>query len=361
MAMAGFLNNILGSIAKPQTVTTAQAVGVDIGATSIKVVELESKNNAVTLTTYGELQLGPYLNQPLGQQVSLDAKKEQTALIDIFRESSVKADSGVFAVPLSSSFVTVMKLPVIKEEADIAARVPVEARKYIPVPINEVTLDWAVIGTNEAGTEQDVLLAAIQNDVLNRLQTLMKSTNMNNQPTEIECFSILRSVEQADDTRAAIIDLGGGSLKFYVSNGGMLESIHRIRVGGAVATQHIAEELSCTFAEAELHKRSVDESSDIGQQVIRSHKQTYRRALIEVRQVLEQYEKNNTKVDTVILSGGGAAFTGMQKYVGEMLGREVEINRPFNKVSTPAFMEDVVTEIGPSFAVALGAALRVFE
>ena len=107
-----------------------RVVGIDIGSSSIKVVEIQERDGALSLTTYGELQLGPYANQDIGQSVVLEAKQEQQALVDVIRESTVKADKAVFAMPLSSSFVTMIDFEAdIKE--DISSRVRVEATKIL--------------------------------------------------------------------------------------------------------------------------------------------------------------------------------------------------------------------------------------
>src|SRR3989338_5254914 len=131
-----------------------RVMGIDIGSSSIKVVEVQERDGVLTLTTYGELQLGPYADTEIGQSVTLDTKKEQQALVDVIRESAVKASSAVFAMPLASSFVTTIHFTADQEE-DISSRVRVEARKYIPVPIGEVTLDWAEIESEVEADKKD--------------------------------------------------------------------------------------------------------------------------------------------------------------------------------------------------------------
>ncbi len=106
-------------------------VGVDIGSSSIKVVQVEQKRGTLTLSTYGELQLGPYADKALGQAVVLQPNDEQAALVDVIRESGVVAKDAVFAMPLSSSFVTNVSIDAAAD-ADLAAMVRVEARKVIP-------------------------------------------------------------------------------------------------------------------------------------------------------------------------------------------------------------------------------------
>lgn len=342
--------------------TAKRVIGVDIGKTSIKVVELENRDGVISLTTYGEIQTAPYANAPIGESTSLTAQQEKEAVVDLLRESAVQAKRAVYAVPLTSSFVTIMSLQTLEDVDDISAQVQVEARKYIPVPIKDVTLDWAEITPEKKADDiKKVLLAAIQNSTLDRLQNLMSSTSMPKQPTEIECFSLIRSVAGVSDTTSAVLDIGGNSSKLYVTRGGLLEQIHRMYVGGATATKNISEALSIPFEDAELEKRSFNKNHT-NKKISAVHNETFTRSLKEFKEVLDAYEEEHeTAVTKVVLSGGTALFFGLKEYVAEYLGRDVVLARPFARVAYPAFMEDVAEDIGPSFAVALGAALRQYD
>jgi type IV pilus assembly protein PilM len=340
-----------------------KVVGVDIGSSSIKVVELQERDKVLTLTTYGEIQLGPYANKEIGESVILEVKKEQQALVDVIRESAVKAKNAVFSMPLSSSFVTAINFNA-KPEEDLSSRVRVEARKYIPVPIAEVSLDWAEIESSnlEESGQRSILVAAIQNEALNRFQILMQFAGLSNPPTEIECFSSLRCVYNKDDQDVALIDIGAVSTKLYIARNGVLQRIHRLRAGGVVATKRIASTLDLNFEEAEILKRSISRQDSKFSDVKKAYNSCFDRALQEFRQVIKEYEeKLDTKIETVYLAGGGSLFPTARILVEDTLRKEVVTVNPFNKVAYPAFMEDLIKEIGPSFHVALGGALRLFE
>ena len=361
------LLDLLSSLsAKPVMATNNRVVGVDIGASSIKVVELQNRDNVITLTTYGELELGPYDEEkPVGQSVNLAAPIERQALVDILRESAVKAKQAVFAMPLSSSFVTVMTLSAPVDE-DISPRVRVEARKYIPVPIAEVTLDWAEVEhgtTTEGDTEtRDVLLAAIQNEALKRFTTLMQTVEFANPPIEVECFSAIRSLYSDDDPDIAIIDVGAVSTKLYIVRGGLLQRMYRVRAGGTVYTEKLASALKCSFEEAEVLKRSLSVEHPQFQEALKVHQIAYDKVLKEFEQVIADYESRiGVTVPAIQLIGGGSLFPNFAAYVSQHLNRPAVLATPFNKVAYPAFMEDTMSVIGPSFTVALGAALRTFE
>ena len=361
------LSNIFSSLkktAQEQSTAKDKVVGIDIGSSSIKIVELQNRDNVLTLTTYGELELGPYADEnPAGQAVVLPANIERQALVDILRESASKAKQAVFAMPLSSSFVTVMSMQASAEE-DISPRVRVEARKYIPIPIGEVTLDWAEVATNtqEEGTTRDVLLAAIQNDSLARFNGLMDTVELRSTPIEIECFSVIRSVCSAEETDCVIIDVGATTTKLYIVRDGLLQRMYRVRAGGSIFTEKIAKELSISFAEAEIKKRTITNNDAQFPVFQKLNQLTYDRVFREFKQVIAEYEqKLHLELENVYIVGGGSLFVGFNNFAGMTLEKNVQVALPFNKVAYPAFMEDTMNIIGSTFAVALGAAIRSFE
>ena len=348
-------------------------VGIDIGSSAIKVVELQEKKGIVTLTTYGELQLGPYAKKEIGESVILNSSQEQEALVDVIRESAVSAKHAVFAMPLSSSFVTNVTIET-EPNVDLSALVRVEARKVIPASLSEVTLDWAEVESsneeeekkdkkNTTGKEQrNVLIAAIQNVALDRFKALMQFAGIEQPPTEIECFSTIRSLYTAKDVDMAIIDIGATSSKLYLSKNGLLMRLHRIRAGGAIATGRIASVLNVEFEAAEVKKQNADRSEPDFSDMKRAHDGSYDRAFKEFNQVLREYESSNAiSIPAVYISGGGAMFPGTDSLLQEALARPVVRAHPFAKVAYPAFMQDTIREIGPSFSVALGAAISAFE
>ncbi len=352
------------------TSTPTGVVGIDIGSSSIKVVELQERKGVLTLTTYGELQLGPYAGKQIGESVTLTPQQEQEALVDILRESAVAVEKAVFAMPLSSSFVTNVSLDA-GPSADLAALVRVEARKVIPASLSEVTLDWAEVEalptsktseSSDGRERREVLIAAIQNSALERFKTLMQFASLEHPPTEIECFSTIRSLHSVKAHNVAIIDIGAISTKLYIARNGLLMRIHRIRAGGAVATNRIASVLNIGFEEAEIKKQNATRTDAAFADIKRAHDSSYDRAFREFAQVLREYEeKHSLTIDAVYLSGGGALFPSTDVVLGSILGRTVLRAELFLKVAYPAFMQDIIMEIGPLFTPALGAALRFFD
>ena len=295
--------------------------------------------------------------------MKIEQKKLTEALVDVIRESSVSASNGVLTIPLSSSFVTVIPVQTVGDE-DVEAKLRVEARKYIPAPLNDVKLDWAIL--NQYGDERsqvyEVLLAAIQNEAFDRYQEVLQSLKMVSQPTEIEVFSTIRSVYRTNDPAIAIIDLGAETSKLYVVEEGSLQRIHRVYDGGATCTKRIADLLEIPFAEAENKKRNYHQNDEHARDIYRAYTSSIERSIQEFKRIIDEYEaRQGEQIGRIVLTGGAASFPGAAAYIGDLLAREVTHAEPFDRVAYPAFMEDTLTSIGVSFATALGAALRTFE
>lgn len=360
--MAFGLKGLFRNIKQAQVTTPTRVVGIDFGTSSVKVVELEQRETLLALKTYGELQLGPYVDQPLGSTVTLPLQQRIEALVDVMREAKVSGESGVLALPLASSFVTVISLQA-KADEDLGPRVKVEARKHVPVPLAEVSLDWTELPPlgKAVENEREILIAAVQNESYADMNALLQAVKLDSQPTEVEMFSVLRAAAKADTPSMAIIDLGAQTSKLYVAHEGMVRKLHRVFAGGAQVTAQLAETLNMSFEDAENLKRNYQADGEHAADIQKAMSVTFERALLEFRRVLMQYETRIGKpLDTVLLTGGSAAFFDLPRIASYQLDRTVTVVNAFNKVAYPAFMEDTLTEIAPTFSVALGAALRPF-
>ena len=374
--MAFSFGNLFKSIGKSES---GSVLGIDIGASSAKIVQMRSSKGAAVLETYGEIALAPYASQPIGKAVKLTPEKVAEALIDVMREANVTSRSGGLSIPFSSSLVNVIDLPNVAQD-QLKRMIPIEARKYIPLPINEVTLDWFVIPHEEGEQSafdrvekktvmqakgQEVLLVAIHNDVLQNYQTIASTAGLNIQFYEIEIFSAVRSSVGHGLAPMLVVDLGAATTKVYVVERGVVRLSHLISAGGQHMTENLGRSLGWEFDKAERVKRehgliasnaySPDENDKIKTALL----STLSRVFSEVNRVLLSYgQRYNKNVSHVVLMGGGASLPGLSEIAKESLSTEVEIANPFARTESPAFLQNVLKEIGPGFAVALGVALR---
>lgn len=380
--MAGFsFQNMLGSLtgALSSAGKSKSVLGVDIGSSSVKIVQLRAQKGSAILETYGEIALGPYAGVAVGKATKLPIDKTATALTDLMKEANVTAQSCGVSIPFASSLISILDLPKVDED-QLKRMIPIEARKYIPVPVSEVLLDWYVIPSQEKDLDafdrieketvmqqrgQEVLLAAIHNETLRAYQSIMQASGLAVSFFEIEIFSVIRSSLAHGTTPIAIVDMGASTTKIYVVEQGVVRLTHLLNLGAQQMTESLSRALEWPFEKAERMKREVglnDSATYAREENDRMHEtmmSNLGRIFTEVNRVLVSYGKRyNKNVSHVVFTGGGAALPGLTRAAQEALHAEVETAHPFGKVEAPAFLEEVLRQIGPGFAVAVGSALR---
>ena len=350
---------------KPQK----SVLGVDIGTSSIKVVQLRRDRGKVILETYGAIALGPYADIEIGRATALPAEKIAEALKDVIREANVTTTDAGIAIPYSSSLISILRLPASVEK-QLAQVVPIEARKYIPVPINEVMLDWFVVGgggkSAEPSDKIEVLLVAIHNDTLAKFRTISSDAGLVTGFFEIEVFSAVRAALDHGIAPVAVVDMGAATTKFYVVERGLIHESHIINHGSQDLTLAASRALNISVAEAEERKRKFGltgggSTTDPGgwAELQKSLELSLSPLLSDISRTVAAYEaRMNQSLSALILTGGGATLKGMQAFAQGKIQTEIRLADPFGKTEAPAFLEEILKEAGPEFCVAVGLALR---
>ena len=352
-------------------------MGIDIGSSSIKAVQIRKENGKAVLETYGELATGPYKEAQVGQAAILTPDKLVEALSDLFRAANITTKNVAIAIPLRASLLTVIELPKV-DQAKINEMVPLEARKYVPVPMSEVALDWFVIPKKEASLGDtpgsfeepnygrkpldvvEVLVVAIHNNIISQYQSVISKMGLNAKPYEIETFSSIRSVFGRDMGAMAVIDMGASSTRVSVVDYGITRVSHTINKGSQDITSALAQSLGIEFVKAEEIKRRLGTVGSInGGEMGTIVTPSLDYILFEARRIILSYEKKYSRsISRVVLIGGGALLKGFTEIATKSLDAEVVLGNPFAKLETPAFLEPVLRDAGPSFSVAIGVALR---
>jgi type IV pilus assembly protein PilM len=345
--------------------TSKSVLGVDIGTSSIKVVQLKRERGRVLLETYGAIALGPYAGVEIGRATSLPAEKIGEALKDVIREANVTTNDVAISIPYSSSLISIVKLPKAVEK-QLAQVVPIEARKYIPVPINEVMLDWFVVsGGSHSGIDSDkieVLLVAIHNDTISKFKNIAGESGVDAAFFEIEVFSAVRASLEHGLAPVAVVDMGAATTKFYVVERGLIRESHIINRGAQDLTLAASRGLNITVAQAEERKRKVgimqNPPPDLAS-AVQSFELTLAPLVSEVARTISGYEqRTNQTLSGLVLTGGGATLKGLYEYMQPKIPTEIRLSDPFSKTQAPAFLERILKDAGPEFSVAVGLALR---
>ncbi len=359
-------------------------LGIDIGSSSIKIVQLRKKGGKAVLETYGELSLGPYAGTEIGRATSLPNDKITEALRDLMKEANVTTKSAGLSISTGSSLLSFIRMPDL-DQKQLAVMIPIEARKYIPVPITEVALDWWIMPKEETSFSDfekppapvssgapdnipheksvDILLVVIHNDVLNRLNTISAGVGLEASFYEIEIFSSVRSVADQNLESVMIFDMGAGSTKLYVIERGVLRASHTVNRGSQEITLALSHSLGLSVGDAEHIKRTTGISAEQQDKNIREVIVLNLDYIFsETARVMGAYErKYNKNISKIILTGGGSLLKGLLETARARFQTEVVLGDPFSKTTAPAFLEPVLRTAGPEFAVAIGIALRKLQ
>lgn len=370
--MSNFLQNFLKS-------PNDSVLGIDVGSSSVKVVQLRKKKGRAVLETYGELALGPYAGFSVGQSTNLPAEKIAEAIKDVIREANVTSVVCGVSIPFKSSLVSLIELPPA-EDKQLQEMIPIEARKYIPVPISEVTMDWWVVPNDYEGeldfvdgTDEDnnklrdrkvqVLVVAIHNDVLSTYNKIVQDSQLNASFFEIEMFSSTRALLSGEKTPVMIFDMGASSTKIYILEKGVIKYSHIINKGSQEITVSISKGMNVSFDRAEHIKRNLGNTAPAEEKMVYEIiSLTLDFIFSEANTVTINYQRKfNKTISKVILTGGGVAMKGVYELAKANFQTEVVMGDPFAKVESPAFLEDVLKATGLEFSTALGLALRKLQ
>lgn len=369
---------------RPQSV-----VAIDLGISSVKLVQLRKEKGKAVLETYGELACGPYNNLSVGQATNLSVEKTVELLKDLFKEANVTTSTAIFSIPLRSSLIVSVEVPE-QAQNNLAEVIPIEARKYVPVPISEVMLDWWVIPGSSAdrdnraeqavseeapsgnetasttslrGRKIEVLIASIHKDTIRQYQEIAQQLKLDINSFEIETFSSLRSVIPNDLAATAILDIGAGTSKVAIVDYGIVRLSHTIDKGSQDITVAISKSLNIPFLKAEEIKRKLGLVGDIEKgDLVEMVSPIVEYIFAEANKVMLKYQKDHQRsIDKIVLIGGGALLKGILETAKAVVGVPLVVGLPFDKVEAPAFLNNVLKEAGPEFAVAIGLALRKLE
>ncbi len=348
-------------------------MGIDIGSSSIKVVQLKKEKERAILQTYGELSISGYAdNGEVGKAFVVVDTKLSDALKDVLREAQITVKKAVVSIPLKNSFLTTMEMPLLSDQ-EMKEAIPYEARKYVPIPLSEAMIDWWIMppmsmdsAASSIGSPKrdfvSVFLAAVPKEVVEKYESILKKVGLEISGFEIEVFSFARSAIKRDLGSVLLIDLGASSMRLIIADGGSVRATHNVERGSQELSIALAQSLGINFDRAELLKRE----SGIVHRPETEGVVSVLEPLVDFfasegeRFLLDWKRKGGRPISRVVLGGGGALLKGIVDVMIKRYGVEAEIADPFSKVVYPAFLEPSLMDIGATFTNAIGLALRDF-
>ena len=339
-------------------------LGVDIGTSSLRIVEISGWGDRRTLKNYGEIRVRSLYDEPFRSfeknALLLSTNDISRAVKAIIEETHIREKKVIFAISDFSSFFTNFQLPSMKQ-SELADAVRFEARRQVPLPLSEVVLDWQLL-EKRSGKNQPykVLLIAVPKEVINQYEDIARFSGLQLVALEAEVFGGIRAGLQDDQDPVVLLDIGSQTTTVSVVYKGILWTSRSIDTGGNSFTQRIARGLSIDYKDAEEEKIAK------GIHVVAGNVQILLPIvdilLEEIRKAIESfrpYAKHEIK--KIVMGGGAGSLLGLREYIEKQTEKKTEIIAPFRHILYPPILESAVKDMGPSFAVAMGMALRGFE
>ena len=343
-------------------------VGLDIGDSSIKVVELKEQGKG---QGYQLVRLGW---EPLSSEAIVDGQIMDSQLVTetiqrLFQRCKIKTSTPV-ATALCGHHVIVKRISLpVMSDAELAESIHWEAEQYIPFDIDDVNLDYQILeGSSLSGEgNMDVLLAAAKRDKINDYIGVVNQAGLNPQAVDIASFAMQNAFEANYEFESgqvvALVDIGSAVSSISVLHGGSSVYWRDINIGGNQYTDAIQKELNLSAEQAEQLKRGEEIDGIPYERVQPTLSAVTDDIGTEIQKTLDffkQISATDQALDRLYLTGGTAQIVHMKESLAERLGTQVELFNPFRKIP-PASKEasaELINEMMPTASVAVGLALR---
>lgn len=340
-------------------------LGIDIGTTSIKIVELKIRKERVELSNYGILEKYGHLeriNDAL-QTMSFKLLEESTSLLlkELLSKTKIKTRDSYIALPSFTGFAVLVEFPIMTDK-ELSQAIKYQAGQYIPMTLQEMTLDWQV----EKRTEDRiyVLLIAIPTDIIQRYAKTAELSRLNLKGLELENISLAHLFSKKENAPFVLVDIGGRASSISVIDDGTLMMSRNLDTAGGDITQVIATALGINPFRAEEIKKTyglyIESKGELNiVSLVVPLLDVIKR---EIEKVINNYYlKTKKKAEKVILTGGGANLKGLDEYYSKQLLMPVILGNPFNLglISYNPKLAPILAEIGTNLATACAVALKL--
>jgi len=339
-------------------------LGVDINASSIKIVELKKNGNKVALVTYG---FSEHFNEGVPKESApLDIKKSADLIKSICQKAHATSSMALASLPTFSVFSSIININNSVNKKDIEAAINWEAKKVIPLPLQDIVIDWQMVDEASAVSSggHKVLLTGAPKTLIQNYVAIFKNAQLSLSSLETEIFALIRSLLGNDRSSVMIVQLGSTTTNIFVVDKSIPVINRSISVGGINITQAVAEHLNMTLSQAEQFKYDLmyngqgDEAEKLPTMIVEAFSQIVN----EVKYILEVFgNKDNRRIEKIILTGGGALLPGLTNYLAEEFNLNVIVGDPWFRVAYPFELKPILDKIGPRLAVAIGLAMREFD
>lgn len=330
-------------------------IGIDIGSTSIKFLELTGNNDVYRIDKFAVIPL----SEGLVVDKIIEKPDEVGAVLKRILQSQKPATKNIaFSLPMSSTNVSRVLFDESRDDQQIADEILSNLTKYTELPLSEVRVDYQ-IQISEAGKKEVEVLFA-KNDAVDSRDDIFKNLNLVPVIATIETVAIENAFKylspDATNQSIALFDIGHLTTSMYVMRKGKINTSRELDIGGSHFTQAIQNFYSVSTEDAESYKERGHDDENYKSVIIEPFFQSIGD---EFLQALNLYESNNSdSISRIIISGGTSNTDGLIEFLNSYLSREVEIADPFRNVQISPSIDAYSLRLNAStLLVAFGLAL----
>ncbi|MFA5133766.1 MAG: type IV pilus assembly protein PilM [Patescibacteria group bacterium] len=328
-------------------------LGVDIGASSVKIVEIANDNGRARLVTYGYTEH----QADISDEDVFSPEKRGKELADLCKEAGVSTKRAITGLPMSSVFSTIFTFPEGSEK-QLEEMIRSKAQKLSPIPTEDLVLDWKKMS---ASPEEKIIkfsVTAASKKMINNYVQIFKIAGLELLSLETEALAMVRSLLGKDQAPSIIVDIGAVKTNVLVIKEGV-PVIHRtVKAGGQDITAVLSSKMKIDLKKAEEVKRNLSLAKLEG--VENLLQEVLEPIVNEVKycQNLHTEQYNHSQIEKLVLTGGSAHILGMPEVLRQASGLRVFVGDPWARIIYPDDLRPVLDKIGPYFSVAIGLSMR---
>jgi type IV pilus assembly protein PilM len=342
-------------------------LGLDISSTSVKLLELSEDGDKYKVES---LAVEPLPDNAVAEKNIQDTEAVGETILKAVKRSGTKVKQAAVAVAGSAVITKIIQMPANLSDSDLELQIESEADQYIPYPLEEINLDFEVIGATENNPDTvDVLLAASRSENIEARSEALEIGGLKPKIMDVEAYTIEGSsamiadqVEaESNDTLIAVVDIGATMTSLNVIENGRLAYTREQSFGGKQLTEEIMRRYGLSYEEAGRLKKTGGLPDNYIPEVLEPFKETISQQVSRFLQFFYTAGQHNS-VDMIALAGGCASIPGIDELIETQLDTQTVIANPFanmtlsSKVNPQALSNDA-----PSLMIACGLAMRSFD
>ncbi|MCG8382601.1 MAG: pilus assembly protein PilM [Gammaproteobacteria bacterium] len=342
-------------------------LGVDISSTSIKLLELSESGSSYRIESYA---VEPLPADAVLEKNIQDIEAVSNAIKTAYKKSGSKAKQAAVSVAGSAAITKTITMPATLSEAEVEEQIQIEADQYIPYPLEEINLDFEMLGLSEGNEEtQDILLAASKSEHVDARVDAAERAGLTSMVVDIEPYAIEHTIQtmshqlidHGKEKTIAVFDIGASMTCLNVIHDMELIYTREQTFGGKQLTEEIMRRYGLSYEDAGKAKREGGLPSGYQTEVLDPFKTTLAR---QVSRFLQFFFSASafSHIDQIVLSGGCASIGGIDSFIESHTGTPTLIAAPFASMKIKdKSLAPKITSDAPALMIACGLALRSFD